>query len=200
MHYTGQTSRPIVFKMTDTDIVRKISSKELPAFNLLYDRYASSIFNRCVRILRNRTDAEDALQEVFLQIWKEAGRFDSSRASVKAWLFTIARSRSLDRYRSRKNIQKRFDGLAGENLHLIQSKEDLQNSTIHGQCVEKALGQISREQRAVLELSYYEGLTQQEISEKLQEPLGTIKSRARSAILRIRPLHGSNIFSHRTVG
>lgn len=128
------------------------------------------------------------MQEIFLQVWKEAGRFDAARASVKTWLFTIARSRSLDKYRSRKNIQKRLDANAGEGLQLMPSGEDLQNRTILQRYVGDALDQLSGEQRKVLELSYYEGLTQEEISEKLGEPLGTIKSRIRASLIKLRSL------------
>jgi RNA polymerase sigma-70 factor, ECF subfamily len=172
--------------ITDAEIVHKISSRERSAFDLLYDRYASIIFNLCVRILNDRNEAEDVMQEIFLQVWREAGRFDSSRASVKTWLFTIARSRSLDRYRSRKNIQKRIDSNAAENLQMMASEEDLQKSSLLKKYVGTALGQLSEEQRKVLELSYYEGLTQEEISEKLKEPLGTIKSRIRSSLIKLR--------------
>src|SRR5262245_55662451 len=171
---------------TDSEIIAGISNRERAAFDLLYNKYAQIIFNLCVRILNDVAEAEDVLQEIFLQIWREAAKFDPSRASVKTWLFTIARSRSLDRYRSRKNIQKRLDPSAGENLQLLAGNEDLQQRTFLQKYVEGALGQLPEEQRRVLELSYYEGLTQEEISERLKEPLGTIKSRIRSGLMKLR--------------
>jgi RNA polymerase sigma-70 factor (ECF subfamily) len=178
---------------TDAEIITGIINQERAAFDLLYNKYAQIIFNLCVRILNDVTEAEDVLQEIFLQTWREAAKFDPSRASVKTWLFTIARSRSLDRYRSRKNIQKRLDANAGENLQLIAGNENLQDRTLLQRYVQGALGQLPEEQRKVLELSYYQGLTQEEISERLKEPLGTIKSRIRSGLIKLRSLFAGEI-------
>jgi RNA polymerase sigma-70 factor, ECF subfamily len=174
--------------MTDIELISRIRSREPSAFDLFYDRYAQIIFNLCIRILRDEVEAEDVMQEVFIQIWKEAERFDAARASVKTWIFTIARSRSLDRYRSRKTAQQRLQENASEELNHISSKEDLQNRRVLQNYVAHAVDQLSREQRIVLELSYYRGLTQEEIAELLGEPLGTIKSRIRSALIRLRSL------------
>ena len=175
--------------MTDSDLLAGIIKRERRAFDLFYDRYAQIIFNLCVRILRDEAEAQDVLQEIFVQIWRDASRFDAARASVKTWLFTIARSRSLDRYRSRKAATSRLQEQANDEIQQIAGKEDLQGVSILQQYVRKALEQLSREQRIVLELSYYEGLTQDEIAARLNEPLGTIKSRIRSALIRLRALY-----------
>jgi RNA polymerase sigma-70 factor (ECF subfamily) len=173
--------------MTDAELISRIKSRDRESFDLLYDRYAQIIFNICIRILREDSEAEEVTQEIFVQIWKEAERFDASRASVKTWLFTIARSRSLDRYRSRKSTQKRIE--PGQNhLEQISDAPDLQANSLMQQYVSNALLQLSREQRTVLELSYYEGLTQEEIAERLNEPLGTVKSRIRAALIKLRSL------------
>ena len=172
--------------MTDPELISGVVKKDRKSFDLFYDRYAQIIFNLCVRIFKDEAEAQDVLQEIFLQIWREAERFDPSRASVKTWLFTIARSRSLDRYRSRKTVKSRLDENAEEQLQQIPGKEDLQGSSVMQQYVLNALNQLTPDQRVVLELSYYEGLTQEEIAEKLKEPLGTIKSRVRSALLKLR--------------
>ena len=172
--------------MTDPELISGVVKKDRKSFDLFYDRYAQIIFNLCVRILKDEAEAQDVLQEIFLQIWREAERFDPSRASVKTGLFTIARRRSLDRYRSRKTLKSRLDENAEEQLQQIPGKEDLQGSSVMQQYVLNALNQLTPGQRVVLELSYYEGLTQEEIAEKLKEPLGTIKSRVRSALLKLR--------------
>jgi RNA polymerase sigma-70 factor, ECF subfamily len=174
--------------MTDAELITGIRNRQRQAFDLFYDRYAQIIFNLCLRILKDETDAEDVVQEIFIQIWKEADRFDATRASVKTWLFTIARSRSLDRYRSRKTVQSRLEDHTDENLQQMAGKDDLQASSVMQQYVSNALSQLSAEQRVVLELSYYEGLTQEEIAGKLGEPLGTVKSRIRSALIKLRSL------------
>ncbi len=178
--------------MTDIELISSIVKRNRQAFDLFYDRYAQIIFNLCVRILREEAEAEDVLQEIFVQIWREAERFDPSRASVKTWLFTIARSRSLDRYRSRKTAKQRLDDGAEDGLEQIASNEDLQTTTVMQRYVSNALDQLTKDQRVVLELSYYQGMTQEEIADRLGEPLGTIKSRIRSALAKLRSLFSGN--------
>ena len=172
--------------MTDAELISNIVKRDRRAFDLFYERYSQVIFNLCIRILRDEAEAQDAMQEIFVQIWKEAERFDPTRASAKTWLFTIARSRSLDRYRSMKTVRKRIEEGSEEELQQIASEEDLQHSSIMQKYVGNALRQLTREQRLVLELSYYEGLTQEEIAERLGEPLGTVKSRIRAALIKLR--------------
>jgi RNA polymerase sigma-70 factor, ECF subfamily len=172
--------------MTDLELIQRIRQRDRQAFDLFYDRYAQIIFSLCVRILKDTGEAEDVLQEIFVQIWREAERFDAARASVKTWIFTIARSRSLDRYRSRKTAHQRFEDAAAEDLQQISSKEDLQSTSVVQQYVAAAMQQLTKEQRTVLELCYYRGLTQEEISNLLGEPLGTIKSRIRAALMKLR--------------
>jgi RNA polymerase sigma factor (sigma-70 family) len=172
--------------MTDLELIQKIRQRDRQAFDLFYDRYAQIIFSLCVRILKDTGEAEDVLQEIFVQIWREAERFDAARASVKTWVFTIARSRSLDRYRSRKTARQRFEDSAAEELQQVSSKEDLQSTSVVQQYVATALQQLTKEQRAVVELCYYRGLTQEEISNLTGEPLGTIKSRIRAALMKLR--------------
>src|SRR5262249_14801882 len=173
--------------MTDVELISRITRRDRAAFDAFYDRYAQIIFGLCLRILRDRAEAEDALQDIFVQIWKEAERFDPARASAKTWIFTIARSRSLDRYRSRKSVQQRVEPDTTD-FAAVPSAGDLQQSSLMQQYVGRALEQLSKDQRYVLELSYYEGLTQEEIAERLGEPLGTIKSRIRSSLIKLRSL------------
>ena len=172
--------------MTDPELIAGVVKRDRGSFDLFYERYAQIIFNLCVRILKDEAEAQDVLQEIFLQIWREAERFDASRASVKTWLFTIARSRSLDRYRSRKTVRDRLEEQTEDQLQQIPDRADLQGASVAQQYVLSALSQLSPEQRLVLELSYYEGLTQEEIAERLKEPLGTIKSRIRAALIKLR--------------
>jgi RNA polymerase sigma-70 factor (ECF subfamily) len=174
--------------MTDPELITGILKRDRRSFDLFYDRYAQIIFNLCVRILKDEGEAQDVLQEIFLQIWRDAERFDPARASVKTWLFTIARSRSLDRYRSRKVAINRVEDQPDDQLQQIAAKEDFQAASVTQQYVLKALARLSNEQRLVLELSYYEGLTQEEIADRLQEPLGTIKSRMRASLMKLRQL------------
>ena len=178
--------------MTDGELISKVSKRDRQSFDLFYDRYSQIIFNLCVRILRDTAEAEDVLQEIFVQVWREAERFDPTRASAKTWLFTIARSRALDRYRSRKTVRQRLDDDAADDLSSIAVQGDFQQNSLMQQYVEKAMQQLTGEQKRVLELSYYEGLTQEEIAEKLGEPLGTIKSRIRASLMKLRSYFAGN--------
>ncbi|MCI0414389.1 sigma-70 family RNA polymerase sigma factor [bacterium] len=172
--------------MTDTELIAKISVRDRKAFDSIYDRYASVLFSFCLRILKQKAEAEDVLQEIFVQVWRDAPRFDPRRGSPRSWLFTIARSRALDRYRSRKIAQNRMEEETSAAINGISSQEDLQSTRIRNQYVAKALNKLTRKQRMVLEMLYYEGFTQEEISERLAEPVGTIKSRVRSALIALR--------------
>ncbi|HSB63925.1 MAG TPA: sigma-70 family RNA polymerase sigma factor, partial [Thermoanaerobaculia bacterium] len=100
----------------DPELFARIAAGDRDAFGLFYDRYAPVLFAFCVRILKDARDAEDVLQEAFIQVWRDARKFDATRASVKTWLFTIARSRALDRWRSRHSIEQRFSAAPDESL------------------------------------------------------------------------------------
>jgi len=172
--------------LLDAELLTAVAEGDADAFSRFYDRHSGALFGLCLRILRNAKDAEDVLQEVFLQTWREARKFDPGRASVRTWLFTMARSRALDRYRSRRSLAERFasdDGLADR-----PSGEDLEKSAVLTHYVSQALSRLNAHEQEVLNLAYFEGLTQEEIAARLREPLGTVKSRARTGL---RKLHAS---------
>lgn len=172
--------------VTDAELISRVAGKDKLAFSELYDRYAQVVYNLCVRILREEAEAQDVLQDIFVQVWKNAKRYDAARASFKTWLFMIARSRSLDRYRSRKSSQSRVQLHSNEDLYWVSSEENLEEIGLMQAYVLHALSQLSSEQRKVVELSYFEGYTQEEIAEQLREPLGTVKSRIRAALMKLR--------------
>jgi RNA polymerase sigma-70 factor (ECF subfamily) len=126
------------------------------------------------------------LQETFVQAWRDARRFDAGRSSVRGWLFTIARSRALDRWRSRRSYDKRIHAADAPALERAAG-ESAGPPDIHVRdFVERALARLSVHEETVLRLAYFEGLTQEEIARRLNEPLGTVKSRTRSALVKIR--------------
>jgi len=168
----------------DVDLLDRIVGRDREAFSLFYDRHAPVVLGLCSRILRDSRDAEEVLQEVFLKVWNDAARFDARRASVKTWLFTIARSRSLDRWRSRKSDEKRMTG-EGDSF-AEAAGEDPEPASLRKQYVERHLQSLSPKERELIFMAYYEGLTQEEIAARLEEPLGTIKSRVRAALQKLR--------------
>ena len=168
-------------------LIARIASGDQGALGVFYDRYAGLVNGLALRILRDTSDAEDVVQEVFVQAWRQADRFDPGRGSPEAWLSTLARTRALDRLRRRVSRREEPSEAAPGTTATPRNVEVL--------AVRKALADLSENQRKALELAYYEGLTQSEIAERLGEPLGTIKTRIRTAMIRLRealsPLPGS---------
>lgn len=160
----------------------RLTSGDAAALGEFYDRYAGLVNGLALRILRNTAEAEDVVQEVFVQVWRQAERFDPSRGSAEAWLCTIARTRALDRLRRRASRREEPGEIAPGISATPRNEEAL--------AVRKALGGLSADQRHALELAYYEGLTHTEIAERLGEPLGTVKTRIRTAMIRLRDVLG----------
>jgi RNA polymerase sigma-70 factor, ECF subfamily len=173
----------------DRVIVRRMAGGDHLALGELYDRHARLLYSLALRIVRERSDAEDVLQETFSQVWRQANRFEASRGTVVGWLVTVTRSRALDRLRQRRtqregaaDFDRVPDSLADQSRAL-----DLQLVTAEqANRVRQALAALPDELRIPLELAYYEGLSQSEIAERLRTPLGTIKTRMRQTLLRLR--------------
>jgi len=176
----------------DLDLLREIAAGSGEALGLFYDRHASVALGLLCRILRNRNEAEEVLQEAFLQVWRDAPRYDSGRSSPRGWLFLIVRSRALDRHRATTSRRRREDEAAQTAATLAVAP--LGTSRLeHGESrrrIGSALGRLPPEQRRVLELSFYEGLSQTQIAEALNAPLGTVKSRALMAMKKMRQMLG----------
>jgi RNA polymerase sigma-70 factor (ECF subfamily) len=173
----------------DRLIVRRMAGGDHLALGELYDRHARLLYSLALRIVRERSDAEDVLQETFSQVWRQANRFEASRGTVVGWLVTVTRSRALDRLRQRRTQREGaadFDRVA-DSLPDRSRALDLQLVTAEqANRVRAALAALPDELRIPLELAYYEGLSQSEIAERLRTPLGTIKTRMRQTLLRLR--------------
>jgi RNA polymerase sigma-70 factor, ECF subfamily len=172
----------------DRAAVRRMARGDADAIAELYDRHARLLYSLALRIVRVPADAEDVLQEVFAQVWRQAPRYDADRGTVIGWLVTLTRSRSLDRLRrGRARPQATDDDLAAQDLPDTAPPIDLTLvSAEQAAAVRAALEALPENQRVPLELAYYEGLSQSEIAAKLGAPLGTIKTRMRQALLRLR--------------
>jgi RNA polymerase sigma-70 factor, ECF subfamily len=161
------------------------------ALESLYDRHARGVYSLALRILQEVGDAEDVVQDVFTQAWRQASRYDLRRGAVAAWLLTMTRTRAIDRLRTRSSQSR---SLADGPVPDVPDRESLQDvqlvSAESVASVRAALAGLPVLQRVALELAYYEGLTHAEIAERLEEPLGTVKTRIRSAMLKLRDALG----------
>jgi RNA polymerase sigma-70 factor (ECF subfamily) len=148
----------------------------------LYDRYSSIVYSVALRVLGDTGRAEDVLQEVFMQLWRNPGVFDSSRGNLGAWLAVIARNRAIDLIRKRQPETDIAD-------IIVSVEPDMAGDAERARAMEKvrgALEDMPTAQRSALEMAYFEGLTHTEIAAKTGEPLGTIKTRIRAGLLALR--------------
>ncbi len=179
-------------RLADRAALARMARGDETALAELYDRHARLIFSLALRILQNRADAEDIVQEVFSQVWTQAQRYQSERGAVAAWMLTMTRSRAIDRLRSRRARPDAVGETAA--IHTVadtspaQDLQLLSNEAVES--VRKALDELPDAQRTALELAYYEGLTHAEVAERLSEPLGTVKTRIRQAVIRLRECLG----------
>jgi RNA polymerase sigma-70 factor (ECF subfamily) len=173
---------------SDTQLLRAVANGDSEALAELYDRYHSILFGLLLRILRDGAEAEDVLQEVFIQTWRRASSFDETRGKAFTWLVTIARSRAIDRLRSRSAQERTALRAAPDPLQEVSDASDDAIRSEESEKVRRALMEIPEEQRQTLLLAYFEGLSQTEIAEQTKTPLGTVKTRTRSGLLRLREL------------
>lgn len=175
----------------DVTLLRRMAEGDEQALGTLYDRWHPMVHGVVARILRSREDVDDVVEEAFWQAWRQASRYETSRGAVQTWLLTIARSRALDRARSLQ--RRREEPLEGENGELlVQQVSNEGNPGLDAEATERralvvsALAELPAEQREALELGYFEGLSQSEIAERTGQPLGTIKTRMRLAMQKMR--------------
>jgi RNA polymerase sigma-70 factor, ECF subfamily len=168
-----------------------VAQGNVSAFEELYDRYASTVYGVLLRMLANPDDAQEVLQETFVKAWTSAGMFDAVRGSEVAWLISIARSRGIDRLRSRRTRTEREDE-AGRELSIfssfVESATGADDAILaeESRAVRGALAELPEAQRIALELAYFEGLSQSEIANRLSQPLGTIKTRMQLGMKKMR--------------
>jgi RNA polymerase sigma-70 factor, ECF subfamily len=175
-------------RQADQASLARIARGDQAAFAELYDRHARLVYSLALRILQDRADAEDVVQEVFAQVWAQAGRYDASRGAVAAWMLMLTRSRAIDRLRAKRaRPEAAGDASAAESVMDLSAAQDLELlSAEQVTRLQRALKELPDAQRTALELAYYEGLTHVEAAARLAEPLGTVKTRIRQAVLKLR--------------
>jgi len=172
----------------DRALIARIEGRDADALADLYDRYSARLMGLAQRILGDTGEAEEVLQELFLWVWRSAASFDAARGSVIAWLLMATRSRSIDRVRSRRPAARA--GLrAVETVPDAAGPQDVEADSAGKEwerLCRSAISELPDDQRRALELAYFEGLTHQEISEKTGTPLGTVKTRVRLGLMKLR--------------
>ena len=170
------------------ELIRQMAAGDREAFALFYDRYAPVVFPLILRIVHERADASDVLQEVFWEAWQGAGRYDPARGSPEAWMVTRARTRAIDRVRATRRRSATFVAPLAESVAAAPdatASDAAQRAEDRG-AIRRALERLPEAEREVIELAYYAGLTQTEIAERLKQPLGTVKTRVRLGLERLR--------------
>lgn len=173
----------------DEASLRRVAAGDGGGLAELYDRHGRAVYSLALRILGDTTESEEVVQDVFVQAWRQAARYDTTRGPVVAWLLMVTRSRAIDRLRRRRGLLPVHGdgGGAAEGLADTAAPVDWQLlSAEQVRAVRTALEELPDAQRAAIELAFYEGLTHTEVAERLEQPLGTIKTRIRLGLLRLR--------------
>lgn len=178
------------FDPTDErQLIERLRARDQAALNALYERYSNVVYAIALRIIGQTAEAEDVVVDCFWQVWQQAANYDTARGQVRTWIVTIARSRALDRLRAlrRAPVVSVEDDL--RSVQETRAEDNPEHETWLAEqsaLVRQALATLPREQREALALAYYRGLSQSEIAEQLGEPLGTIKTRIRLGMMKLR--------------
>lgn len=175
----------------DLELVERVRQGDQAALDLLYKRYSSPVYSLVWRILQNPEEAEDVALDVFWQAWRQADRYDPARGAPPAWIFTLARSRAIDRLRARSRREDRNVSIDDPELNIDPLDENAAPDEVVSfrqsrDAVRAAMAKLSAVQREAVELAFLKGMTHVEIAERLGQPLGTVKTRIRQGLIRLR--------------
>jgi RNA polymerase sigma-70 factor (ECF subfamily) len=174
---------------SQNELLARIAARELAALETFYDQTSSPLFAVALRILGEAAEAEEVIQDVFMQIWEKAPTFDSALGSAFHWALSITRHRSIDRLRARQRRTRLTENL--QNSGLVNDREANASASLASEkddaaTVRSVLNSLPHDQRQAIEMAFFGGKTHQEISEELGEPVGTIKARIRRGMLKMR--------------
>jgi RNA polymerase sigma-70 factor (ECF subfamily) len=181
-----------VQQIADREMIERIGRGDQSAFSALYDRLSRPLYSLALRMLGDAGDAQDALQDVFLQIWSRAATYNPEQSTVFSWTVLLTRSRVIDRLRARKRRLRVVDSATGDedadvaDASTMESAADTADKNDEAARVRSVLNNLPSEQREAIELAFFGHLTHHEIAARLGEPLGTIKARIRRGLLKLR--------------
>jgi len=171
-------------KLIDLTLLDRIIKRDPAAIGDLYDRHSRLLYGLILRIVRDRAEAEEVLQEAFLQVWNRAETYNAILGSPAAWLVRIARNRAIDRLRANQVRTRAIEGAPESDP--VESPESVASATERRHAVARALETLPREQRELIEQAYFNGLTQSELASRFRLPLGTVKTRIRTGMIALR--------------
>jgi RNA polymerase sigma-70 factor (ECF subfamily) len=182
---------PFYKSLDDEELMERLYQRDLEAFRALYERYGSLVYSTCLRIVRDAPVAEDMVQEIFLRIWRKPESYVPQRGRFVTWLTSVTRNRAVDEIRSRNRRFRHETASPEEQEREVPASETMDPALTaelsdQRRLIMAALEGIPADQRQVIELAYFGGLTQQEISERLSQPLGTVKTRIRLGMQKLR--------------
>lgn len=182
----------------EIELMKRIQARDADALEELYDLYDRLLFGMVISIVKKREEAEDLLQEIFVKIWNKADSFNPDRGNVYSWIVTLARNKAIDRIRSKgyKTQKKQSVSIHEPLFSLEGDKHDPMETTIfsdRAELVKKALEEIPEKQSEVIKIAYYRGMTQTEIADHLDIPLGTVKTRTRQGMMKLKSILGEFI-------
>jgi RNA polymerase sigma-70 factor (ECF subfamily) len=169
--------------------MQSLVRQDVNAFEQLYDRHSRQVYGLVLRILQQASTAEEVVQDVFLQLWRNAAAYDAERGPFVPWLLTLARNRALDHLRLKSERQRRREDQTDELPPVTTAPPEYEEEIDERRRVERVrslMGGLLPQQKRAIELAYFEGLSHSEIAEKLKEPLGTVKSWIRNGLLRLK--------------
>ncbi len=179
----------------EMELLARIGKRDRASFEQLYDRLSAVLFSIAYRVLNDQAAAEDVLQDVFIQIWDKASRYDPARGKPLTWAVTLTRNKSIDRLRSAQRRHRLQDEMEREqSVHEATGGRGFLDAVEAGEkneSVRQAVRQLSDAQREAIEMAFFRGLTQAEIAQQLDEPLGTVKARIRRGMMKLRELLGT---------
>jgi RNA polymerase sigma-70 factor (ECF subfamily) len=173
---------------SDAALVQQLLRRDVRAFEKLYDRHSRIVYGLVLRILQQASTAEEVVQDVFLQLWRNASQYQSSRGPFVPWLLTLARNRALDNLRLKSERQRRREDQTEELPQIAQTPayEQALDEKRRAEAVRSLMSSLSAPQKKAIEMAYFEGLSHSEIAEALHEPLGTVKSWIRNGLIRLK--------------
>ncbi|WP_427896234.1 ECF RNA polymerase sigma factor SigK [Kribbella sp. GL6] len=177
--------------ITDGDLLTLTATGDVAAFSTLYDRVSPWVFGLVRRILRNPAQSEEVTQEVMLDVWRTAGRYDAGRGSAHSWILTIAHRRAVDRVRSEQAAADRTEQVGARSVDVeFDQVADTVSTRLEAEQVRRCLGTLTELQRESIELAYYNGYSYPEVAQQLGAKLPTIKARMRDGLIRLRDCLG----------